>query len=215
MTHSPALLLAAALMVSASACTHAAPAPAAAPALALRPDAPQCKAPKAKPPALGVNMAHDAPTPVNADFNGDGWCDFAWAVPYPINSQMNAYDLSQLMVLGQEQGWKRVFNGKKAYELANADLDRRTWPTFRIDLTDIRLVYPAQQGAPFVLGLNAGATDEGKRKVGKGCQQYRSVHRWDDTVGTFKKVDDATRDAVLQYFYSTISKPCPVPASGT
>ena len=44
--------------------------------------------------------------------------------------------------------------------------------------------------------------------MGNGCQQYNSVYRWDDAVGTFKKSDKATRDAVLKYFYSAIEKPC-------
>jgi len=59
-----------------------------------------------------------------------------------------------------------------------------------------------------VLGLFAGADHEGKHNRGAGCHQYRSVHRWDPALGTLKKVDDATRDAVLKYFYSAIEKPC-------
>jgi len=204
MKHFSALCVASGLLLSTSACVHAT----AQPAVALRPDAPQCKAPKAKPPKLGVDFANDAPTEIKADFNGDGWCDYALGVPYPINSQMNAYDLSQLMVLGQASGWKPVFNGKKSYEFMEKGYAAETWPTFRIDLTDIRLVFPAQPGAPFVLGLMAGGVDDGKRHMGNGCHQYRSVHRWDDTLGTFKKADVATREAVLKYFYFVIEKPC-------
>lgn len=174
----------------------------------LRPDAPACKTPKAKPPKLGVDMANDMPTEIKADFNGDGWCDYALGVPYPLNSQMNGYNLNQLMVLGQASGWKPVFNGRKAWELDAKGYDHQTWPTFRVDLTDIQLVFPKQSGAPFVLGLDAGDSDDGKRNMGKGCYQYRSVHRWDEAVGTFKKSDPATRDAVLKYFYSVIDKPC-------
>ena len=188
----------------ASTCAHAAPQP----TLALRSDAPQCKTPTAKLPKLGVDARHDAPTEITADFNGDGWCDYALGVPYPINSRMNAYDLSQLMVLGQAGGWKRVFNGKKSHQLADEGVSSETWPTFRIDLTDIRLVFPARRGAPFVLGLMAGGDEDGKRDMGNGCHQYRSVHRWDDAHGTFRKADAATRDAVLSYFYSVLEKPC-------
>lgn len=176
--------------------------------LALRPDAPRCKTPTAKPPKLGVDIDHDAPTVILADFNGDGWCDYALGVPYPVNSSMNAYDLSQLMVLGQAGGWKRVFNGKKSHQFMDEGYPPDTWPTFRIDLTDIRLVFPAKQGAPFVLGLMAGRADEGKRDLGNGCHQYRSVHRWDDALATFKKTEEATRDAVLSYFYSVLEQPC-------
>ena len=199
-----ALCIATGLLLSTSTCTHAAPQA----ALALRPDAPQCKTPAARLPKLGVDAAADAPTEVKADFNGDGWCDYALGVPYPINSRMNAYDLSQLMVLGQASGWKSVFNGKKSHQFTDEGVSSEMWPTFRIDLTDIRLVFPAQQGAPFVLGLMAGGLDDGKRNMGNGCHQYRSVHRWDDALGTFKKADAATRDAVLKYFYFMIEKPC-------
>jgi len=206
MKHFRSLVVAFALTFSASAFARA---HGAAPdALVLRPTAPQCKTPKAKPPILGVDFANDMPTEIKADFNGDGWCDYALAVPYPLNSQMNSYRLDQLMALGQASGWKPVFNGKEGWELDANGYDHQIWPTDRIDLTDIRLLFPAQQGAPFVLGLDTGDPDEGKRNMGKGCYQYQSVHRWDDKVGTFRKADDATRDAVLNYFYSTTDKPC-------
>ena len=160
--------------------------------------------PNAKRPKLGVDFANDMPTEIRADFNGDGWCDYALGVPYPLNSNMNAYELDELMVLGQPRGWKPVFNGKKGWELDDHDI----WPTFRVDLTDIRLVFPRQGGAPFVLGLYAGGSDDGTRDMDNGCQQYNSVYRWDDAVGTFRKSDEATREAVLRYFYSAIAKPC-------
>ena len=59
-----------------------------------------------------------------------------------------------------------------------------------------------------MLGLFAGGLDEDKHYLGAGCYQYRSVHRWDPALETFKKVVDATRDAVLKYFYSVMEKPC-------
>ena len=204
----PALLVATVLWPSISTFAHAAPQP----TLALRSDAPQCKTPAAKLPKLGVDAHHDAPTEITADFNGDGWCDYALGVAYPTNSRMNAYDLSQLMVLGQAGGWKSVLNGKKAHQFTDEGVSSEMWPTFRIDLTDIRLVFPEQQGAPFVLGLMAGGLADGKRNLGNGCHQYRSVHRWDDALGTFRKTDDPTRDAVLSYFYSVLEKPCNAPA---
>lgn len=180
------------------------------PVIELRPDTPQCRTPKAKLPKLGVDFANDMPAEIRADFNGDGWCDYVLAVPYPLNSNMNSYDLNEMMALGQANGWKPVFNGKKGYEFMDEGFTNEPWPRFRVDLTDIRLVFPKQQGAPFVLGLYAGGTDEGKRHIGNGCHQYRFVHRWDHARGTFKKSDDATRDAVLKYFYSLIEKPCSV-----
>lgn len=204
MKHSPTLVVAISLTMSLSACVHAA----AQPAIELRPDAPQCRMPKAKLPKLGVDFAYDVPTEIKADFNGDGWCDYVLAVPYPLNSKMNSYDLNEMMALGQASGWKPVFNGKKGWELEEKGYEHETWPRFRVDLTDIRLVFPKQHSAPFVLGLDAGMSDEGKRNMGDGCLQYQSVHRWDNAAGTFKKSDDATRDAVLKYFYSVIEKPC-------
>ena len=173
-------------------------------ALDLRPDAPECRMPDAKRPTLGVDVKNEFPTEIKADFNGDGWCDYALGVPYPLNSNMTAYELDELMVLGQPRGWKPVFNGKKGWELEDHD----TWPTFRVDLTGIRLVHSRQGGAPFVLGLYAGGSNDGTRDMGNGCQQYNSVYRWDDAVGTFRKSDEATREAVLRYFYSAIAKPC-------
>ena len=173
------------------------------PVIELRPDAPRCSMPKAKLPRLGVDFQNDMPTKITADFNGDGWCDYVLGVHYPLNSMMNSYTLDELMALGRPGGWKPVFNGKKAWEMD----EQETWPTFRVDLTDIRLVFPKHQGAPFVLGLYAGR-DEGSRDMGHGCQQYLSVYRWDHAAGAFKRSDEATRDAVLKYFYSTIEKPC-------
>ena len=178
------------------------------PFIGLRSDTPHCRTPKAKLPKLGVDFANNKPTEIRAEFNGDGWCDYVLAVPYPLNSKMNSYDLNEMMALGQANGWKPVFNGKKGYEFLDEGFTNEPWPRFRVDLSDIRLVFPKQQGAPFVLGLYAGGTDEGKRHMGNGCHQYRSVHRWDEARGTFKKSDDTTRDAVLKYFYSLIEKPC-------
>lgn len=61
----------------------------------------------------------------------------------------------------------------------------------------------------YVLGLFAGNEGEGQVDGDPpGCTQYVSVHRWDPGFGAFKRVDDATRDAVLRYFYSTVEPPC-------
>ena len=200
----PALFAVISVLLPACAWADAAP-----PArIELRPDAPACKTPKAKPPKFGVDVANDMPTKIKADFNGNGWCDYALAVPYPRTSQMNSYRLDQLMALGKADGWEPVFNGKKGWELDANGYEHQTWPTDRIDLTDIRLLFPTRSGAPFVLGLYTGDPGEGKRNMGENCYQYQSVHRWDDKVGTFRKTDDATRNAVLDYFYSTIDKPC-------
>ena len=204
MNHIPTLVVAIGLTIWTSAWAHAASKR----AINLRPDAPQCTMPKAKLPKLGVDIAYDMPKVIKADFNGDGWCDYVLAVPYPLNSKMNSYNLNEMMALGQANGWKPVFNGKKGYEFMDEGFTNEPWPRVRVDLTDIRMVFPEQQGAPFVLGLYAGGSDDGKRDMGNGCQQYQTVYRWDDSRGTFKKSDDATRAAVLKYFYSVIENPC-------
>jgi hypothetical protein len=116
------------------------------PVVELQPDAPQVQDAKAKLPRLGVDVANDMPTTIKADFNGDGWCDYALGVHYPLNSRMNSYTLDELMALGRPRGWKPVFNGKKSWEMD----EQETWPTFRVDLTGIRLVFPKQPGAPYV-----------------------------------------------------------------
>lgn len=204
MKHMLAVVATIGLTILISASVHAVPPR----AIELRPDAPQCKMPNAKLPKLGVNFSYDMPTIIKADFNGDGWCDYALGIPYPVNSKMSSYDLSQLMALGTANGWRPVFNGKQEYEVVPDGGEDKTWPRLRVDLTDIQLVFPRKQAAPFVLGLYAAGSDEAKREVEDGCYQYQTVHRWDDSRGTFMKSDDATRDAVLKYFYSVIEKPC-------
>lgn len=70
----------------------------------LWPDTPPCAMTRAKLPKLGVDVRHDLPTRITADFNGDGCCDYALGVHYPLNSNMNAYEPDELMVLGQVRG---------------------------------------------------------------------------------------------------------------
>ena len=148
---------------------------------------------------------------LTSDFNGDGWCDYALGIAYPFNSQMKAYSLDQLMVLGRESGWAEVLHGKRWASPSLYSYANEIWPIFQTDLTQISLAYPKISGPPYVLGIFAGGKGEGKESVGgSSCRQYISVHRWDDTVGAFKRVDDQTRDVVLKYFYAEIEKPCPV-----
>lgn len=173
----------------------------------LQAEAHPCKTPKAKRPRLPVNFEHDAPVEIFADFNGDGWCDYALGVPYPINSKMNSYSLNQILLLGQPDGWRHLSRSVVDSAVAREGFADHPWPIFRIDLTDIRLVYQKASAAPYVLGIFAGG-DPGKI-YNNGCGQYASVHRWDDEVGAFKRVDAATRDVVLNYFYTAIEKPCP------
>lgn len=67
MKHFSALFVAIGLMLTASACVQAASQS----VPSLRPDAPQCKMPKAKLPRLGVDPEYDRPTEIKADSNGD------------------------------------------------------------------------------------------------------------------------------------------------
>lgn len=174
--------------------------------IALRPDALACKAPPLRKPALKV-AADDVDKVFRADVNGDGWCDHVVGVAYPRNSRMNAYYLNDLLALGGPNSWGKPFNGKQPFMLDSSD--DLVLPRFRVDLTAMRLVYPAAGGAPYVLGLFAGNEGEGLVPAGPpGCSQYVSVHRWDAGFGAFKRADDATKDAVLRYFYSAVEQPC-------
>ena len=175
----------------------------------LRPDTPTCKMPQAKRPKLPVNFEHDAPIEITADFNGDGWCDYALGVPYPINSQMSAYTLDQMLILGEASSWKKLPKSLLRSVIELSGFEGNKWPVFRVDLTEVRLVFPKTPGAPYILGLFSGKLDEGMVAIdGFGCRQYVSVHRWDGKVGAFQRVDDATRDVVLKYFYTVLEKPC-------
>jgi hypothetical protein len=143
-------------------------------------------------------------SPVVADFNGDGWCDFAWAVPYPVNSQMESYSLTDLVVLGGAKSWRQPYNGRRP---ALFSIDQETWPDFRVDLTEARLVFVKSGGAPFVLGL-VSAYDLGQEWHASGCRQLSSVHRWDHRIDAFKRIEGAERSAVLDYYYLHVKKPC-------
>ncbi len=118
--------------------------------------APQCRTTKAKRPHLPAQKEVPYGNVTKADLNGDGWCDYAIGVPYPFNSQMSSYDLSQEMLLGSKTGWRRPFHGKKSYLPPISDLDIEIWAVFQVDLDDIQLIYPKAGGAPYVVGLYAG-----------------------------------------------------------
>ena len=176
----------------------------------LRADAPPCKQTKAKRPKLAADKELPYIQVYRFDFNGDGWCDYTLGVPYPFNSQMNSYSLDELILLGGKQSWRRAIHGKPVFKVDTLLFPGDVWPLHRVDLTNIHLVYPKSGGAPYVLGLWGSSTDDPieYRPEPPGCQQYGTVYRWDETVGAFKKVDDATRDVVLKYFYTAIAKPC-------
>lgn len=86
--------------------------------------------------------------------------------------------------------------------------DAEVWPDFRLDLTEIALVFDLSGGAPYVLGLVSGY-DLGKEWHSAGCRQHSSVYRWDDQVDAFKRVDAVERQSVLSYYYTHVEKPCP------
>lgn len=170
---------------------------------------PSCKTTPVKRPKLQIERGRDAKdaiktgwySPLVVDFNGDGWCDFAWAVPYPMSSKMESYFLEEILVLGGARRWRLPFNGKRP---SMFDIDINVWPTYCVDLTEVSIVYSKSGGAPYVLGIGPDGLDD----VTWGCREYVSVHRWDNEVDAFKKVDDATRDAVIAFYYSTTGQRC-------
>lgn len=172
----------------------------------------RCKTPAAPRPALRAERGKREREAVRsgwysavvADFNGDGWCDFAWAVPFPVNSQMESYYLDELLVLGGAKGWRPPFRGNQP---TRYELDPEIWPSFRVSLTAIAFVQSSAGGAPFVLGLVDGYA-LGKTWSPSGCGQYSSVHQWDNIADGFKRIDGALREAVLNYYYSHVEKPC-------
>lgn len=174
---------------------------------------PPCKKSAIKRPMLraeqGVQSKESIKTgwysPLVVDFNGDGWCDFAWAIPYPVNSKMESYWLEDMLILGGPKKWRMPFNGKRPSVLR---IDIEMWPIQNVALTDIAMVSTTTGGAPYVLGIGP----DGHKQVGFGCYDYASVHRWDNTVDAFKRADEAMRDAVLSFYYSHIGKRCERPA---
>ncbi|MCV2422990.1 hypothetical protein LNV28_21630 [Paucibacter sp. DJ2R-2] len=190
---------------------HAAPAE---PDEGLSITAPPCRTPSAPPPRLPVRVEYDGAEVLRYDFNGDGWCDFAYAVPYPFNSKMNSYDLDQLMMLGRAKGWSPVLHGKKPHHPSIIDIPHETLPLYRISLSNIRLIYPGAGGAPYALGLYAGDGEYPDGKVAvwferSKCTEHVVVHRWDAEIGAFRRSDEATRDRVLDFYYQVVEKPCP------
>lgn len=173
---------------------------------------PHCRPPAAKRPKLQAERGLESKeairagwySPVVADFNGDGWCDFAWAIPFPVNSKMEAYVLDEILLLGAAKAWRPPFKGKRS-SMFEADTD--LWPWFRVDLTDVSFVYSKASRAPFVLGLRDGM-EWGTTQIGWGCREFSSVHRWDHSADAFKKVDDSTRDTVLNFYYTHIGQRC-------
>ena len=170
---------------------------------------PACKATPAKRPKLLAERGSESKdaiktgwySPLVADFNGDGWCDFAWAVPYPMNSKMESYFLDEIMTLGGPKKWRSPLKGKGA-KLFGPDF--KISPDQNVDLTEVTMIYPKSGGAPYVLGIGP----DGLEYVTLGCREYVSAHRWDNGVDAFKKVDDATRDTVIAFYYSTIGQRC-------
>lgn len=183
----------------------------------LRPDAPQCKMPQAAVPDLPPKLPSesedwDTDEQIFADFTGNGWCDYALGVPYPINSKMNSFGFNDIMKLGDANGWRDVLHGKQWFKLPSLERARDGIPLFNIDLTDIHLVYPKKQGAPYVIGLAAAVSTAMDPWIVENnpphCKKYTTVYRWDPTIGAFKITDPAATQVVLQYYYAKMAEPC-------
>ncbi|QRR33051.1 hypothetical protein JNX00_15475 [Hydrogenophaga sp. YM1] len=180
------------------------------PPLDLKMEPPLCKAPPSKRPRLQAERSRESKDaikvdwywPLVFDFNGDGWCDFAWAIPYPMNSKMESFFLEDILVLGGAREWRSPFKGGRRPWVLR--IDTETWPVYNVDLTEAIMIYPKSGGAPYILGIGP----DGLEYVAPGCREYVSVHRWDNEVDAFKKVDDVTRDAVITFYYSTVGQRC-------
>lgn len=179
---------------------------------------PPCKTPPIKRPQLKAEqdslreegMASARYDRLVADFNGDGWCDVAWKVPYPRNSHMKSYWLEDLLILGSRKRWFAPLRGKRPWSRELHSLNQAISPTFQVDLTEVALVHPNSPGAPYLLGLISGP-DWGTTPIVPGCAEYSSVYRWDQQIDAFKKVDENTRDAVISFYYATVGKRCARP----
>ena len=180
----------------------------------LRPDAPQCKMPQAAVPDLPPKLPSesedwDTDEQIFADFTGNGWCDYTLGVPYPINSKMNSFGFNDIMKLGDADGWHDVLHGKQWFKLPLSVTLGDNIPLDRMDLTDIHLVYPKKQGAPYIIGLMPGyPLPWVVENDSPHCKKYTTVYRWDPAVGAFKITDPAATQVVLQYYYAKIAEPC-------
>lgn len=176
----------------------------------LRPDAPPCKQSKAKRPKLPADRELPYADVLRHDFNGNGWCDYAVAVPYPFNSKMASYSIDESMILGGDKKWRPVLTGKKWINIDEGTYSAIDFPLFQLDLTDIHLVHPKTGGAPYMLGLWASGTGPSWQQNPNPphCRQYSSVYRWDEAVGTFRRIDEATAKVVVAYYYRFIARPC-------
>ncbi|HSV52461.1 MAG TPA: hypothetical protein VLJ57_10110, partial [Burkholderiaceae bacterium] len=131
--------------------------------------APPCRTTKAKRPELRAKLPKeaknfDAVVELFADCDGDGWCDHALGVPYPHNSKMNSFSIEEIMLLGRGNRWAKALNGKKGYEFRSPVSENKqiTWATFRVDLSEIKLIYHKQGGSPYVVGLYVGEGASGR-----------------------------------------------------
>lgn len=176
---------------------------------------PHCRTPSAQHPVFAANNPswyRGTADDLFADFNGDGVCDYAVKVAYPFNSKMPCYSLDEIMVLGAKTGWRRPFNGKpwpNVYDvLTHAGQDANDVATNDVDLTVAELVYRKGGGVPYVARIYyRGQPEEGLSFQCEG--QLKVLHRWDDTIGTFRidRSDDAK--AALKFYLSQPSKTCP------
>jgi hypothetical protein len=192
-------------------------------------NSPACKTTKAERPKLPPKLPKENPNfdtdqEYFYDFNGDGWCDYALGVPYPFNSKMNSFSVEDILLLGNQDRWGKALKGKNDYKFM-VSLLHSPWVSFRPDLTDIKLVYSKSGGAPYVIGIYSGNDNEylqndthrknpaycdkeGKQRIDFFTPQYLTVYRWDDTVGTFKKVEESTRKAILEFEFEEETHRC-------
>lgn len=163
------------------------------------------------------------------DFNGDGWCDYAVGISYPLNSKMNSFNIEDMILLGGAKGWTPPLHGIKTYmldkKIPNSE-EMEIYATFQADLTNIKLIHQKNGGAPYVIGLITGIIRdddiigpqvEARRREPTYCEgKHRvdfftgwvSVYRWDDWAGTFKRVLGKDRQTVLDFEFNQAIEAC-------
>lgn len=176
----------------------------------LRPDAPPCKQTKAKRPKLygDYEIMRKAPAlmselALRLDINGDEWCDYVlrWGADHHARiPSIEARDLDQLVILGNEKKWIRVpTNIKKVYEIYGTGSEEgEEYAIYNIDLSGINLIYPKAGGAPYVFGLDDGGL----------YHRCKFVYRWDNATGTFRRVDETIARVVRDFYFQRIDPQC-------
>lgn len=165
---------------------------------------------KLKPPVQCKGSGRPAPTmkesvraesvgaPAAAtDLNGDGWCDWIVALPYPSNTQLPEHSAREAILLGTEKG-ARVFG----------DLDKLKlhWkkrlpvppglvlPDGVTGMAPALVAYSSQDKAPYFLGLSRAYPE-----YWSDADSYK-VYKWNQEFDTPQIVSDAEYVTVMKFW---------------